>query len=96
MRLIGHCATTNTQILSSSILIHMCVTFMSFTMAWNNPPSAPHSFSTDSMVSETNKKRSQRDKDQMKYPIAGAFSNIRNEDLASVHPPFLVLLLQQR
>lgn len=29
---------------------------MSFTMAWNNPPSAPHSFSTDSMVSKTNKK----------------------------------------
>lgn len=78
MRLIGHCVTTNTQILSSSILIYMCVTFMSFTMAWNNPPSAPHSFSTDSMVSKK-KKRSQRDKDQMKYPIVGAFSNIRNE-----------------
>lgn len=33
-----------------------CVTFMSLTMAWNNPPSAPHSFSTDSMVSNTNKR----------------------------------------
>lgn len=29
----------------------VAVTFMSLTMAWNNPPSAPHSFSTDSMVS---------------------------------------------
>lgn len=57
MRLIGHCVTTNTQILSSSILIYMCVTFMSFTMAWNNPPSAPHSFSTDSMVSKKKKDR---------------------------------------
>lgn len=57
MRLIGHCATTNTQILSSSIFIYMCVTFMSFTMAWNNPPSAPHSFSTDSMVSKKTKQK---------------------------------------
>lgn len=31
----------------------MRVTFMSFTMAWNNPPSAPHSFSTVSMVAKT-------------------------------------------
>lgn len=32
--------------------IYMRVTFMSFTMAWNNPPSAPHSFSTVSMVAK--------------------------------------------
>ena len=38
-------------------LIYMCVTFMSFTMAWNNPPSAPHSFSTDSMVSNNQTKQ---------------------------------------
>lgn len=40
---------------------YLHVTFMSFTMAWNNPPSAPHSFSTDSMVSETNKKKAREE-----------------------------------
>lgn len=64
---------------------------MSLTMAWNNPPSAPHSFSTDSMVSKTNKTRPQRDENQMKYPTVDAFSNIRNGDLGFVHPPFLIL-----
>lgn len=41
-------------------LIYMCFTFMSFTMAWNNPPSAPHSFSTDSMVSNNQTKQKAR------------------------------------
>lgn len=40
--------------------IYMRVTFMSFTMAWNNPPSAPHSFSTVSMVAKKKKKNSKK------------------------------------
>lgn len=63
---------------------------MSFTMAWNNPPSAPHSFSTDSMVSKHKQKSSQKDENQMKYPSVVAFSNIGNGDLVFVHSPFLV------
>lgn len=63
---------------------------MSFTMAWNNPPSAPHSFSTDSMVSKTNKKSSQKDEYQTKYSTV-AVSNIGRVDLCFLHPSFEVL-----
>lgn len=65
MRLHSHRATTTTkgpilrqikdQKKSNSIEVY--VTFMSLTMAWNNPPRAPHSFSTDSMVSKTNRQK---------------------------------------
>lgn len=68
----------------------MCDTFMSFTMAWNNPPSAPHSFSTDSMVSKTNKKSSRKDKYQTKYSTVAA-SNVGRVDLCFLHPSFEVL-----
>lgn len=73
--------------------IYMRVTFMSFTMAWNNPPSAPHSFSTVSMVAKKKKqqKASREEENLAKYPSVQTASSIRCVDLRFVPPPFLVL-----
>lgn len=84
-----------------STFISVCVTFMSFTMAWNNPPSAPHSFSTESMVSKKQQQKEKKEKerklverqksDRSLYRKGRTCSKIRHEDLCCVHPPFVVL-----
>ena len=74
-------------------LIYMCVTFMSFTMAWNNPPSAPHSFSTDSMVSNNQtkqKKLAERLSGKTKSDQISASLRIRRGELWG----FLILFIR--